>query len=55
MKNSLNELLVRQINRHFGSIDNMPEELKGIIQDIDNTYKSFDDEAKLLQIGRAHV
>lgn len=49
MENTLNKLLVRQIKRHFGSIDNMPEVLKGIIQDIDNTYKSFEDDAKLLQ------
>jgi PAS domain S-box-containing protein len=49
MENILNKLLVRQINRHFGSIDNMPEELKSIILDIDNTYKSFEDDAKLLQ------
>ncbi len=52
MESNLNKLLEQQIKQHFGSIDNMPEELKGIIEDIDNTYKSFDDDAKLIQNER---
>ena len=49
MENNLNNLLVRQIKRHFGSIDNLPDQLKGIIQDINNTYANFEDDTQLLQ------
>ena len=49
MENVLNKLLTRQIKRHFGSIDNIPDELLGIIGDINETYQSFDDDNLLLQ------
>ncbi len=49
MENNMNELLLRQIKKHFGSLDNLPVELKDIIQDIDNTYQDFEDKAQLLQ------
>jgi len=45
----MNKLLLRQIKRHFGSIDNLPDELKGIFQDINNTYDNFEDDTKLIQ------
>ncbi|MEI6048273.1 MAG: PAS domain S-box protein [Bacteroidota bacterium] len=49
MGNKLNKLLLRQIKRHFGSPDNLPEELKDIIHDINNTYNDFDDDTQLIQ------
>ena len=49
MENNFNKLLLRQIKRHFRSPDNIPEELKGIFQDINNTYNSFDDDTQLIQ------
>ena len=49
----MNELLLQQIKKHFGAIDNLPDDLKGIIQDINNTYKHFeDDRAIVIKIGR---
>ena len=45
----MNKLLLRQIKRHYGSVDNMPIELKGIIQDISNTYNNYEDDTQLLQ------
>jgi len=49
MEINLNKLLLRQIKKHFGSIDNLPLQLKGIIQDINNTYENFEDDTRLLQ------
>ncbi len=49
MESNFNKLLTRQLKRHFGSVDNLPEELKGIIQDINNTYENFEDDTTLLQ------
>ena len=49
MDNSFNKLLLRQIKRHFGSIDHLPDEVKGIFQDINDTYNNFDDDILLLQ------
>ena len=49
MGNNLNKLLLRQIKRHFGSMDKVPAELNGILQDINNTYESFEDDTQLLQ------
>jgi len=45
----MNKLLLRQIKRHFGSVDNLPDELKGIFLDINNTYDNFEDDTKLIQ------
>jgi len=45
----MNKQLTRQIKRHFGSIENIPEELKGILSDINNTYENFEDDVHLLQ------
>ncbi|MEI7982005.1 MAG: PAS domain S-box protein [Bacteroidota bacterium] len=46
---NLNKLLARQIKRHFGSADNIPDELKGIITVINDTYHNFDEDTQLLQ------
>ncbi|MEI7663333.1 MAG: PAS domain-containing protein, partial [Bacteroidota bacterium] len=49
MENTLNKLLVRQIKKHFGSIENLPQAFHGIIEDISNTYANFEDDALLLE------
>jgi len=49
MEINLNKLLLRQIKQHFGSADNVPDQLKGILEDINNTYENFEDDTKLLQ------
>ena len=49
MGNNLNKLLLRQVKRHFGTADNIPENLIGILKDINNTYESFEDDSQLLQ------
>jgi PAS domain S-box-containing protein len=49
MESNLNKLLIRQIKRHFGSVENIPEGLKGILNDINNTYENFEDDIHLLQ------
>ncbi len=49
MENNLNKLLARQIKRHYGSVDNIPKEISGLIQDINNTYNGFEDDTQLLQ------
>jgi len=46
---NMNELLLHQINKHFGSLENVPDQLTGIIQDINNTYQKFEDETQQLQ------
>ena len=45
----MNKLLVRQIKKHFGSLDNLPAEFQGIIYEINNTYENFDNDFNLLQ------
>lgn len=49
MESQLNKLLTRQIKRHFGAIENVPEEFLGILKDINNTYENLDDDILLLQ------
>ena len=49
MESNHNKLLLSQIAKHFGSFENLPDELKGIIGDINDTYKKFEDDAQLLQ------
>lgn len=49
MDSKLNKLLIRQIKRHFGSVENIPEELQGIFNDINSTYENFEDDILLLQ------
>ena len=44
-----NKLLLRQIKRHFGSVDAVPESLTGFIKDISDSYKNFEDDTNLLQ------
>lgn len=49
METNLSKLILRQIRRHFGSPDHLPEELRNFVQDVDNTYANFEDDIKLLQ------
>jgi len=49
MDTSLNKLLHRQIKRHFGSIDNLPDNLMGLIRDVNDTYIAHEDDIHLLQ------
>ncbi|MFZ4398721.1 MAG: PAS domain S-box protein [Bacteroidales bacterium] len=49
MEKDFNKLLLRQIKRHFGSIDSIPEELKGIIEDVNNSYNNYEEDSQLLQ------
>ena len=49
MGNNLNKLLLRQIKKHFGSVEQLPEALSSIFQDINNTYENFEADTKLLQ------
>ena len=49
MESNLNKLLKRQIKKHFGSTDNLPDELRGIILDINETYNNFDEDTRLIQ------
>lgn len=49
MESTYNKLLIRQIKRHFGSLEALPEEIFNFVQDVNNTYTSFDEDTKLLQ------
>ncbi len=43
-----NKLLLRQIRRHFGSTEELPAAVKSFIQDVEQSYIGFEEEAKLL-------
>ena len=45
----MNKLLLRQIKKHFGSAENVPEGLNNFLKDINNTYESFEEDTLLLQ------
>jgi PAS domain S-box-containing protein len=49
MENKINKLLLRQIKRHFGSFEKLPNELESFIVDINNSYENFEDDTRLLQ------
>lgn len=49
MESNINKLLTRQIKKHFGSLENIPNEFKGILSDISNSYENFEDDVSLLQ------
>ncbi|MEI7726998.1 MAG: PAS domain S-box protein [Bacteroidota bacterium] len=49
METKWNKLLLRQVKKHFGSVNNLPDEVKGIFLDINNTYFNFEDDTQLLQ------
>lgn len=45
----MNKLLSRQLRRHFGSENSVPEEFRGFLEVINSTYENFDDDSYLLQ------
>ena len=49
MEQNLNKLLIRQIKKHFGAVENLPDELSSFINDINSTYENFKDDISLLQ------
>jgi len=49
MDNKYNRLLLRQIRRHFGSNEQLPEGMQGLLDDISDAYNSFEDDAALFQ------
>ncbi|KAF0197310.1 MAG: multi-sensor hybrid histidine kinase [Bacteroidetes bacterium] len=49
MESDLNKLLLRQLKRHFGRTEGLPDELSDFLSDISDTYKSNDEDIKLLQ------
>jgi len=51
MDGELNKLLLRQIRRHFGSVEAVPQEWMGFLSVISDTYKGFEDGEKLLQLS----
>jgi len=44
-----NKLLLRQIKRHFGSVENLPEGAMDFIKIINSTYEDFENDSRLLQ------
>jgi hypothetical protein len=49
MQSDLHKLLLRQLKRHFGQTEGLPDGLSDFLNDISNTYKSNDEDIKLLQ------
>jgi len=49
MEKGLNKLLQRQLKRHFGSENNLPEEFLGFVKAVSETYDSLEDDARLYQ------
>lgn len=45
----MHRLLERQLKRHFGSLENLPEELSRLLQVIDETYCQFDGDRTMLE------
>ncbi|MEI8087827.1 MAG: PAS domain S-box protein, partial [Paludibacter sp.] len=47
METTFNKLLARQIKRHFGPVNQLPEELTALFLKINESYNNFDDDANL--------
>ena len=45
----MNNFLLLQIKKYFGSVDELPAALTGFIQDINGSYKNFEEEIESLQ------
>lgn len=45
----MNALLLQQISEYFGSIGNIPIQMKAIIQEISNTYEKYDQELEAIK------
>ena len=46
---NLNKLLLRQIKRHFGSLEILPDNFHRFLADVSDSYNSREDEARLYQ------
>ncbi len=49
MEKKLNKLLLRQIKRHFGTIENFPAELAVFLDDINTSYENLEADNHILQ------
>jgi PAS domain S-box-containing protein len=49
MDNQLNKLLLRQIKRQYGSLDQIPPEAADFLNVINDTYNNFEEDISLLQ------
>ena len=49
MEIEYNKLLMRQIRRHFGSTEKLPDGIHGFLNDVSNAYTSFEEDAGLFQ------
>ncbi|WP_055075167.1 sensor histidine kinase [Pseudanabaena sp. 'Roaring Creek'] len=45
----MHRLLQRQIKKHFGSIDSLPSEWQGFLNDIDTAYCQYDDDHRIIE------
>ena len=49
MANILNKILLRQIKKHFGSYELLPDQMKEFLQDVNSSYENFENDSQLLQ------
>jgi PAS domain S-box-containing protein len=49
METNWNKLLLRQIKRQFGSLENLPDTLREFILTVNGTYENYEDDSRLLQ------
>jgi len=55
MEEKMHELLLNQIGKYFGTSDSIPENLRGFIQEINDTYQDYEAKNRLLQeLAEAH-
>ncbi len=45
----IHSLLARQLRRHFGSEDQVPESLRGFLHDVGEAYRESDDDRRMLE------
>ena len=45
----MNTLLIRQIQKYFGNIDDIPKELKPLFESIDEAYDGFEKDRELIE------
>ncbi len=45
----IHTLLARQLRRHFGSEDQVPESLRSFVADVDDAYRQNDDDRRMLE------
>ncbi len=45
----MHKLLARQLKKHFGSVDEVPSELAGFVEAVDQAYEQADADRRLLE------